>query len=176
MASRTSTARGRNSGDGSGKNCSAEALSRIQQENIGRLMLRSFRRYEKAVFEELLAQGFDDLRPTHVSVLTHIPLEGIRTSEIAALASMTKQAVGQIATQLEEMGYLFRHSDPLDGRARILQFTAKGRTLWNASYDILSHSEKRFEDLLGPEHFALLRSCLKTVANSENDTPVPRPR
>lgn len=140
----------------------------FRQDNVGRLLLRSFRQFERLVIDELLKMDFDDIRPTHLSILTHIPPEGIRTSEIAALANMTKQAVGQVATQLEEMGYIARRPDPADGRARIVEFTNKGRRLCDETYHILAHCEECFGKLLGLENLATMKQDLRTIAERKD--------
>jgi DNA-binding MarR family transcriptional regulator len=130
------------------------------------LLLRSLRQCERIILEQLQVLEFDDIRPTHLSILTHVPPDGIRTSEIALLANMTKQAVGQIATQLEEMGYIVRSPDPLDGRARIVEFTNKGQRLADASFLVLAQCEKRLEEMIGTDNLHLVKFSLKAVAET----------
>lgn len=160
-------------GTGTSANGAPTASSRnpVQPESVGRLMVMGYRRFESIVLDELRKHAFDDIRPTHLSVLIHIPIGGIRTSEVAVLASMTRQAVGQIASQLEDMGYLIRRLDPADGRARILEFTEKGRRLWQASWDISSAAKDRLAGLLGAERLEMLCASLKMLADADMTGP-----
>ena len=51
----------------------------------------------------------------------------MRTTDIAARAGITKQAVGQIVDELEALGYVRREPDPADARARLVVYTERGK-------------------------------------------------
>ena len=56
----------------------------------------------------------------------NIDPEGSRLTELAERARMTKQSVGEVATDLEQRGYVERVPDPADGRAKIIRLTERG--------------------------------------------------
>ena len=60
-------------------------------------------------FEE---SGYDDIRPTHGCVFRFVRDDGMRLTELADLAGMTKQSVGEIVDDLVERGYVERVPDP----------------------------------------------------------------
>jgi DNA-binding MarR family transcriptional regulator len=70
------------------------------------------------------------LRAAHTSLFPHIDLEGTRLTELAKRLGISKQAVGQLVDELEQMGAIERVPDPDDGRAKLVRFSRKpGRTL-----------------------------------------------
>ncbi len=55
-----------------------------------------------------------------------------RPGDIAATARLSKQATNDLLRDLERLGYVERHPDPTDGRARIIRLTKLGQTLHTA--------------------------------------------
>ena len=67
-----------------------------RHDHIGKLLLLGSRVFEHFALEEWRALGVVDLRLAHLALIRALPAEGRRTTEIAELAGMTKQAVGQL--------------------------------------------------------------------------------
>jgi MarR family transcriptional regulator, temperature-dependent positive regulator of motility len=80
-----------------------------------------------ALQDHLVAAGFDDHRAVHHRVMAHVTHEGIRLTDLADRAGVTKQAMSELVADLEALGYLQRTPDPRDGRAKLIGFTDKGR-------------------------------------------------
>src|SRR3712207_4496277 len=51
---------------------------------------------EERHFELMAEEGFDDLRRAHNAVAANLPAQGLRLTELAERAGLTKQAVGEI--------------------------------------------------------------------------------
>jgi DNA-binding MarR family transcriptional regulator len=94
--------------------------------NVGRLLNNAVRRFEGRVLELIGAAGYAETRMAHINLTRNLDLEGTRLTELAKRASMTKQAMGELAEQCEALGLIARAPDPSDGRARIITFTAFG--------------------------------------------------
>jgi hypothetical protein len=47
----------------------------------------------------------------------------------AVVAAITRQAIGQLVDELEDLGYVQRTTDPADGRAQLVLFTRRGRAM-----------------------------------------------
>lgn len=75
----------------------------------------------------LVAAGFDDHRIVHHNVMAHVTFEGVRLTELAEKAGVTKQAMSELVLDLEQLGYLMRTVDPHDRRAKVIRFTDRGR-------------------------------------------------
>ena len=66
-------------------------------------------------------QGYDEIRPAHGCVFRFIEPSGSRLTVLAEQSGFTKQAVGEVADDLEKLGYVERIPDPLDGRAKLIR-------------------------------------------------------
>ena len=75
---------------------------------------------------QLLEAGYTDIRPTHGCVFRFVHGDGMRLTELASLAGLTKQSVGEIVDDLVGLGYIERFPDPTDKRAKLIRLTAKG--------------------------------------------------
>src|SRR5690242_18594724 len=74
----------------------------------------------------LAAAGYGDVRPRHLPLtqtLSRHPT-GLRATELAARARITKQSMGTLIDELERGGYVERAPDPADGRARLIRLTS----------------------------------------------------
>src|SRR6476619_676803 len=81
----------------------------------------------RKLFARLQEEGFEHIREGHGCVFGFIDLEhGSRLTELAERAGLTKQAVGEAATELERLGYAERMPDPTDKRAKIIKLTPTG--------------------------------------------------
>ena len=96
----------------------------------------------RALFDELhrrlAEQGHAELRPAHGYAFQAISPSGATASELAGRLHITKQAAGQMAAELERLGYLRRGSDSDDARRRPLVLTARGRDALSRSQSILA--------------------------------------
>ena len=69
---------------------------------------------------------YTDIRPTHGCVFRFVHGGGMRLSELASLAGLTKQSRGQVVDDLTGRGYIERFPDPTDKRAKLIRLTKKG--------------------------------------------------
>ncbi len=131
------------------------ALLRVPAEAIHRRIIR-----------ELNQAGFDDLTLPHMAIFRFPGPDGVRPSVLAERAGMSKQAMNRILGSLEDLGYLVRSDGTDEGRARIVSFTARGRTAYAKAIEILSQIEKDWRAELGPKDFAQLKELLFRVWES----------
>ena len=113
---------------------------------------------------KLGAVGLGDLRPGHGCVFGNIdPEGGTRLTELAERANMTKQSVGEFASDLEQLGYLERVPDPDDGRAKIIRLTDQGRRAYWIGRQLIDELEREWAERYGQERIAALREGLEVV-------------
>src|ERR1700728_792205 len=114
--------------------------------------------------DKLAAVGLGDLRPGHGCVFGNIdPEGGTRLTELAERANMTKQSVGEFASDLEKLGYLERVPDPNDGRAKIIRLTDQGRRAYWIGRQLIDELEQEWDERYGEERIAALRGGLEVV-------------
>ncbi len=116
-----------------------------------------------AVRDEVLAR-FSDLRPAHVQVLSGGPIEGLRVTELADRAAMTKQSMHELVVHLERCGYLRREPDPADSRARLVRLTDRGRRLEEAAHAASARLHLQWRERVGVDRFDALWATLQELA------------
>jgi len=127
------------------------------------LLFRAADAFSEEVFERVGEAGLADLRPGHGCVFGNIDPEGSRLTELARRANMTKQTVGEVATDLERLGYAERVPDPSDGRAKIIRLTERGREALVVSRAIIEEVEGEWAERFGADRVAALRDALESV-------------
>jgi DNA-binding MarR family transcriptional regulator len=111
----------------------------------------------------LSAAGYADIRGSHGCVFGNIGPDGMRLTELACTAAMTKQAVGEAVTDLERLGYAERIPDPTDGRAKIIRLTEHGSAAQQAGFRIIAEIEREWVERYGQERVDALRSILLEI-------------
>jgi DNA-binding MarR family transcriptional regulator len=122
---------------------------------------------------ELEAAGYTDIRPTHGCVFRFVREDGMRLTDLATLAGMTKQSVGEVVDGLAALGYVERVPDPADRRAKLISLTAKGEAAQRVGYGLFTKLEAEWADRYGPERLTMLRELLEEIAATEAPHLVP---
>jgi DNA-binding MarR family transcriptional regulator len=112
---------------------------------------------------ELEEAGYADIRPTHGCVFRFVRDDGMRLTELAAHADMTKQSVGEIVDDLVEHGYVERFPDPADRRAKLIRLTEKGIEAQRVGFGLIGEIEGRWAERFGTERLAELRETLEEI-------------
>jgi len=103
------------------------------------------------------------LQPSQSAVLVHLGIQGSRPSELAARAGMSKQAMGKLIDELEQIGYVEKTRDPADGRARLVRFTDRGQALLADSAAIVDAIWRDYAALVGKRRLKALRNELNEL-------------
>ncbi len=136
------------------------------------LLAAVFERLNRQIVDGVVAAGFTDIRPAHGSVMSNLVHEdGLRASELAALASMTPQSMGELIDDLEGKGYIERRADPGDRRAKRVYLTRRGRAAVTASAAAVRAQEAMLEAKLGATELRELREILLDLLDSEVSQP-----
>jgi DNA-binding MarR family transcriptional regulator len=130
---------------------------------VGALFRVVWQWVREQLYVGVVAAGFDDLNAAHVGLWRYPGLEGARPSQLADRVGITKQSVNDLLGHLEGHGYLVRVPDSADGRARVIQLTAKGRRLEATIYAAAGAAELRISEILGPRRFVQLHSSLELL-------------
>ena len=133
------------------------------QLNFAQLLRIPFQALVTELHTQLAAKGYQDLPTTYTIVFAHVDKQGIRLSELAKRAQLTKQLVNYLVTTLEERGYVERVPDPIDGRARIVRLTERGQQAAEAGREIIEGIERQWATSLGSENMDELRSLLERL-------------
>lgn len=107
--------------------------------------------------------GHEQVRPAHSAVFEHLDDTGTTVSTLADRARMTKQAMAELVKHLETHGYVARHPDPADKRAKPVAPTARGREVLAIAQALVPEVEQQIVALLGARRAAALRHDLETI-------------
>ncbi len=121
--------------------------------------------------ETLVAGSLPGLRPSHYRVMSLIPPEGLRLTELADHASITKAGIGQFMRYLHREGYVQMAGDPADNRAKIVTLTAAGAAAVEHSLKVIAAAEQHWARLLGEERYRQLRRELFEIASQPEPPP-----
>jgi len=128
-----------------------------------RLLSTAMDDFSAELFERVEAAGYSDLRPGHGCVFGNIDPDGSRLTELAERARMTKQSVGEVASDLEARGYVERVPDPNDGRAKIIRLTQRGREAQAIGQALIDDLERDWGERFGADRVAALRDALEAI-------------
>ncbi len=106
---------------------------------------------------------FPQLRGSHRRILQMIPREGIRITDLAAMAQMTKQALGEFADWLERSGFVRSQRDDADRRVRRLFRTDLGDRAADATDRAFASIEARWRQEIGPELYDTMKQALRQL-------------
>ncbi len=144
---------------------------------MGALLRIPYTVVAEATNQGLSDAGFGDVRVSHLAVLQPLWLrrEGVRVTDLAALAQMTKPSMTYLVNHLEAHGYVERVADPLDGRAQRVRATERGLEVTRLVREIARQIEVEWEQLIGKEQIGQLKGLLgalvDAVRRATPDTP-----
>lgn len=138
----------------------------VDPDSLMVLLFRSFQAFRADVDHYLdTAHGVPavlrELNGGQRRLLTLIPTDGARGTELADKAGISKQALGQFASGLEAAGLIRAESDPADRRARIWRLTPAGTRTARAARATLEAVEAQWRKRLGARHYENLAAILR---------------
>ena len=121
-----------------------------------------------------LRQRGHRLQTAHTKVLVHLDMEGTRLTDLAERAGISKQAMGKLVDEMEDLGYVCR--DPhSDGRAKTIQFTQDGLRLLQDSSAIVDESWQYYAQHFGAARLEKFRDELHdlytVIRQNKGDRP-----
>jgi DNA-binding MarR family transcriptional regulator len=115
---------------------------------------------------ELRASGVHDfpgLRGSHRRILQMIPAGGIRITDLAQRAGMTKQSLGEFVDWLEQAGFVASGRDPADGRVRLVMRTATGDTAAQTASRTIAAIERAWRQEIGAREYDTMKQALRDL-------------
>ena len=148
-----------------------------RQSHLGRLLGHAMRRFDERVLV-LMAQHVDvplalanlaardKVSAAHIHITRHLPLNGARLTELADMAAMSKQAMGDLVTQCEAWDLVERVPDGLDARAKRIVFTATGLDWLRAFEQAVAQAEDEFRQEVGADVATVVSLGLEAYGNA----------
>jgi len=133
---------------------------------MGRLLSNALNRFELRVLEILATNGHAQVRHSHFNLTRNLDVTGTITTELARRAGMTKQAMGEIVEQCEQLGLVERVRDKRDRRAKIVKFNEAGLEWLEAFRIAITTAEQEMRDELGYLRIDAIASALKAYGQN----------
>ncbi len=121
-------------------------------------MTSEFHRMQEERARDFYSAG---LRSSHGAVLFYLVDRPHRLSELSELNRMRPQSMVKLVNELESLGYVERVPDPSDSRAKLIQFTPKGKQVAAMSRDATNEIYRIYADIVGEKD---LRHMLSTMS------------
>jgi DNA-binding MarR family transcriptional regulator len=128
-----------------------------------RLLDVAFDEFTAELTKRVAATAYSDIRVSHGCVFGTIDPDGTRLTDLAERAHMTKQSVGEVASDLEQRGYVERVPDPSDGRAKIIRLTERGHNAQAIARGLIDDIEREWAERIGVQRIAALREALEAI-------------
>jgi DNA-binding MarR family transcriptional regulator len=122
----------------------------------------------EAIEPALAAAGFDDIRIAHLQMAQALAMHpaGLRATDLAARARITKQSMGYLVDYLSAGGYVERVPDPTDQRAKVVRLTPRGWELSGVIREAVLRVEADWSARIGAERIKELRAILQELIAS----------
>lgn len=127
---------------------------------LGGLLRMVHEAHLKRAYESATAVEFEDVTRAQFNLFRWPGADGLRPSEVAERTGLSKQSVNDLLGVLERNGYVERHPDPEDARARIIRLTSRGNRLLRTAYRTSMVVEAAWAESIGEERLEALRSTL----------------
>ncbi|HEX4212442.1 MAG TPA: MarR family transcriptional regulator [Candidatus Dormibacteraeota bacterium] len=129
------------------------------------LLRLAWQHARRRIYEGLRQAGYEDLSPADLAVFQYPTPEGVRPTDLAGRALMTKQAVNRIIRNLERSGYLRLEPSGSDQRARVVRLTERGRRLLARIRELHAEVETEWAGRMGRRQLAALRRTLVNLTD-----------
>lgn len=143
-------------------------LDDYEPKHFGYLLERVTRRMKRDLSELDGAAAFRaehaPLTPSYFRLLSLIPVNGARITDLAGPAGMTKQSLGQLVDVLLEHDYVRQDISDTDRRVRIVRRTARGDSVAQLANAMYLDLDEQWERVLGPARLRSLKELLEELA------------
>lgn len=127
------------------------------------VLLEGLRRRTVADLGGQLDASGAKIRGSRVRLLQMIPREGVSITELAAIAGMTKQALGEFVDAMQVEGLVQSERLPSDRRVRQVRRTPKGDEASDIVDAMLADIESAWRQKVGPRRYETMRKVMQEI-------------
>lgn len=134
------------------------------QQDLGRLLEAAARSINETALARVVADGFPDIRPSHIPVFAGLETGGTRITVLAGKAGVSRQAMGAMVREVEALGYVHSQADSSDARATLVTLSDRGEEFCRAVIAASTALNEELAARLGTASTERLRRQLRTIA------------
>ena len=139
------------------------AYRATREQMLLRLLVRLTRHMTVETVTRMQKRGIAGMQPAYPRLLGNLDTEGTRIGGLARRMGTSRQAVAQLAAEIEKAGFVERVADPQDGRGVIVRFTKKGRAGLATAIEVMTEIEAEYAVIVGAEGLAHLKRLMAEV-------------
>jgi DNA-binding MarR family transcriptional regulator len=128
-----------------------------------RILGLAFRAMENDMVHTARALGWPGITYAHNAVFSTLQVEGSRASDMAAVAGITRQSMGEIIRGMVDLGLVEMRPDPDDKRAKIVAYTPLGLECASQGFGHIVELEQRFTEEFGEDYETVRRVLSRVV-------------
>lgn len=137
---------------------------------IGQLLGRLLREFRAELSAPAAEHGYADLRQPHLHIFGNVGIDGVRLTELAERAQLSLATTSELVSELQGLGYLERRQDPVDGRAKLIFPTRRGRRALDDAGDRVAEIEQHWRQVAGGTAFDTMCRTMQHLLNALADT------
>ena len=123
-----------------------------QQQEIGQVLMLMARDFQTRLDADLQLRRVQGINARHRTVFLFLGRNGpSRAVDLATAAGIRPQSMMKIVHELEALGLVNRREDPGDSRAKLVDFTRRGRRLIQELSASTQTVWQQYADILGQE-------------------------
>lgn len=138
--------------------------------HIGRLCRTPYLAMMEKVYAKLAQEGYTDLNATFSIVFQTIG-DGARLTQMAKMANQSKQYMKHLVVKMQELEYVEKSKEGLDGRAVIYKLSPKGVVWRDKAYKIIAEVEAEWADAIGIDNMKQLKVLLHNLGKVVHTRP-----
>jgi DNA-binding MarR family transcriptional regulator len=142
--------------------------------DLAQLLLGGFRLLADQATAELVARGYEEIRPAQEFALQAILSGADNASDLGRRMSVSKQAAAKTIAALEERNYVAREPDPADKRRLRLYVTGHGLAMLREGEEIFDQLREQWQQQVGAGALAQVEATLRQLVGTSAgrlDTP-----
>jgi DNA-binding MarR family transcriptional regulator len=157
-------------------------VAELQRQSFGHTLFLCARLLDEIAQARINREaGRRVMRPALTRILPHLRADGVRVTDLARAADVSKQAVSQAIGALEAEGIVELRADPADARAKRVHLTKRGGEAFAHGLGVLAGLERELEAELGPRlleqtrrGLAAMQPVLERWRSAPHDEPRPK--
>lgn len=103
-------------------------MNGFPEHELGQTLMMALRDFQRRLDENLAQRGVRGIRARHRKVFMHLNHNGAsRSVDLAEKVGVRPQSMMKTVQELEQLGLVTRSVDPLDSRAKLVEFTKEGQ-------------------------------------------------
>ena len=141
--------------------------------DLAQLLLGGFRTLADQATAELIARGYEEIRPAQEFALQAILSGADNASDLGRALSVTKQAAAKTIAALEERNYVAREPDPADKRRMRLYVTDHGLAMLSEGAGIFDQLREQWAQQVGASQLAQVEATLRQLVGNTGQLDPP---